>query len=113
MSSREISVFVTTRVEGFHYWESAPKEVEFLRHPHRHEFHIRAEFEVSHTDRDIEFILAKRVVETYFNENPIKGKVSCEDIGISLGAFLSEKDFPVRSVEVSEDGENGAVIRWN
>jgi hypothetical protein len=55
---------VTWQFEGLHCWPSAPDEVAFLRSPHRHIFHCRARLEVFHQDREVEFILLKRNLES-------------------------------------------------
>ena len=101
-------VFATTRFEGFHRWPQAPDEVGFLRDRHRHIFHVRAEKTVTHDDRDVEFILLKRAVEaeikTLSDEEDMEAW-SCERWATELLQRLQ-----LDKVEVSEDGENGAVV---
>jgi hypothetical protein len=99
-------IFCQTRFEGFHNWPNAPKEVDFLAVNHRHEFHVKAWKNVTHEDRQTEFILFKRFVE-----NNIKQVLHTNDVGhwscetwARVIAELSLAD----TVEVSEDGENGA-----
>lgn len=104
----KIRVFATTTFEGFHCWPTAPDEVAFLRVRHRHVFHVRVEWVVNHDDRDIEFILAKRRVDVLLQQHRLdadRATWSCE----SWAAWLLETLGAVR-VEVSEDGENGAVV---
>ena len=101
-------VFATTRFEGFHLWKDAPEEVNFLRLRHRHVFHVRAEREVSHDDRDVEFILFKREVERVIRQaqqSPAVETWSCE----RWATYLLER-LGLIKCEVSEDGENGAVV---
>ena len=102
-----IKIFVTTRFEGFHRWPSAPDEVAFLRERHRHIFHVRAERVVSHDDRDVEFILFKREIECGIREANTDETLdwSCE----RWASYLLER-FELSKCEVSEDGENGAVV---
>ena len=103
------SVFITTRFEGFHCWPEAPEQVSFLRDMHRHVFHVRLEVEVGHQDRDVEYILLKRDVDSYIEKirkTPVTDTWSCE----TWASVLLEQ-FQAMSVEVSEDGENGAVCR--
>lgn len=103
-------VFCRTRFEGFHRWPDAPDEVAFLRDLHRHEFHVMAHIDVSHDDRECEFILLKRRVDKQIKKT-LKGKKwdtetwSCEKWARHL---LDELDLSV--CEVTEDGENGAVV---
>jgi len=105
------SIFVKFQFEGEHYWADAPDEVAFLRNPHRHMFHVKVELQVFHDDRDIEFILFKRELLSLFkDQNQCNGK-SCEMICDDIADYILEH-YPKRggfSVEVSEDGENGAI----
>jgi hypothetical protein len=100
-------IFITTRFEGFHCWPDAPDEVAFLRSPHRHIFHVRCWRTVDHDDRDIEFIQWKRQIDfsirTLAGENDTM-KWSCETWARAIGGTVDAD-----TVEVSEDGENGAV----
>jgi hypothetical protein len=68
---------------------------------------VRAEKEVTHDDRDIEFILFKREVERAIkhanNERALNW--SCENWAHYLLESLG-----LAKCEVSEDGENGAVV---
>lgn len=107
MPNLKTTVWITTQFEGIHFWSSAPAEVGFLRHPHRHIFHVKLEVTVHHDDRDVEFILLKRRVDDYIAERKdlFSGSKSCEMMARTL---LLE--FNAESVEVSEDGENGARV---
>lgn len=102
-------VFCKVLFEGVHCWPDCPfDEVDYLRDPHRHIFHITAYKEVFHDDRDIEFIMLKHQVQSFLNEEypgGLFGAKSCE----MLGRELMEK-FDLVQVEVSEDGENGSVM---
>lgn len=102
-----IHVVVNLVFEGVHCWPECPlPSVAFLKHPHRHLFHVRAEKEVAHTDRDVEIIVLKRDMTMFCNENLAKGgRESCEDMALRL---LNE--FGLASCEVLEDGENGAKV---
>ena len=114
-----MKIFVTTQFEGMHRWKDAPEEVSFLREYHRHIFHVRFEVEVTKEDRDIEFILLKRelnkLVETLF----VGAKLdeSCESIAKKIADFMTRENRLCAGrgavCEVSEDGENGAVVSIN
>jgi len=105
-------IFVTFQKEGIHRYPDAPDEVEFLRHPHRHMFHFRVEIEVFHDDRDIEFIMFKRELEGLYAEDGILelDYCSCEMLADALAGYI-QQEYPDRDlkIEISEDGENGAV----
>jgi len=108
------SIYVTFRFEGYHRWPEAPDEVAFLRDLHRHVFHVRADIEVFHDDRDIEFILEKRRLQKLFDEGQNSDYRSCEMLGEEIVVdILGEHGSRLITVEVSEDGENGAVVRYN
>jgi len=102
-------IWITTQFEGFHRYPDAPDEVAFLRDLHRHIFHIKVYIEVFHNERDIEFILFKKLIE---NEVKINSNhfnhMSCEMIADDLSMFIKLK-YPSRKlkIEVSEDKENG------
>lgn len=105
---------VRHRYEGIHCWPSAPAAVSFLQSPHRHEFHLRARIEVKHDDRELEFILVKRKIKFFiFSMYPMDlGSRSCEQMACDILNFLASEYGGERAieVEVSEDGENGAVV---
>lgn len=113
------NVWVTFEKEGMHCYPAAaddPKlatgdqyDVSFLAHPHRHIFKFRVEIEVFDDDRDIEFIQFKRwLLSLYQGEFSVDYK-SCEMISDDLYGAINDK-YPGRdmTIEVSEDGENGA-----
>jgi hypothetical protein len=101
-------IWITTQFEGFHKYPDAPKGVEFLKNEHRHIFHLKVFIEVFHNDRDIEFILFKRYIDSLIKENNFNFK-SCEMISDNLQKQISQK-YPNRKIkiEVSEDDENGS-----
>jgi 6-pyruvoyl-tetrahydropterin synthase len=103
-------VYCTFQFEAFHMWPAAPEQVNYLRTPHRHVFHVRAETDVEHNDRDVEFITLKqdllRAVRTKIvDAKHVVATWSCEQ-----WAQWMLDTFSLRQVEVSEDGENGAVV---
>jgi hypothetical protein len=111
-------VWVTFRKEGIHKYPAALTEpnladVSFLGYPHRHIFHFRVWMDVFHNDRDVEFIQFKRWVEHLYEDHLQLDYKSCEMICDDLYLQIAQK-YPNRTVwiEVSEDGENGAVIQY-
>ena len=74
-------VWITTQKEMFHAYPMAPKGVEFLKSLHRHIFKFKVYIEVEHNDRDIEFILFKRFVNSVIDKMDTDLKIkSCEMI---------------------------------
>ena len=105
-------VNVSTQKEFFHCWPNAPQEVAFLRNPHRHMLHIYVTVEVSHNERDIEFILLKREVEELYAHADFDIASSCETVAEHILNKLRDKYGSDRyyKVEAYEDNENGAII---
>jgi|TARA_R110002110_G_scaffold246703_4_gene463137 hypothetical protein len=107
-------IFVTWQKEGIHKYPNAPEGVEFLQHPHRHMFHFRVEIDVFHNDREIEFILFKRELESLYQDGILElDYKSCEMMSDDLADYIyenySHRDFVIT---VSEDGENGAICHY-
>lgn len=110
------TIWVTTRFTALHYWKDAPDEVSFLRHPHRHEFHVKLEVEVTSLDREIEFFILKKWLDEEVKQYQLNGvyEYSCEQFALLI--LSRYKDIHARykeifiSVTVSEDGENGATV---
>ena len=113
-------IWVTFQKEGIHKYPAAatdPKlaEVSFLGNEHRHIFHFRVELEVFHDDRDVEFILLKRELESLYNTGTLQlNHMSCEMLANELAVYIKER-YPSRDIriEVSEDGENGCRVYFS
>jgi len=112
-------IWVTLQREGIHKFPAAatdPKlaDVAFLANEHRHIFHFNVSIEVFHNDRDIEFIQFKRWLESLYQGTLELNFKSCEMISDDLYEVIASR-YPGRDIEitVSEDGENGATIRYN
>ena len=124
MSNLKSKIWVTFRREGTHKYPAAltdPKlktgdeyDVSFLGYPHRHIFHFKVGIEVFHDDRDIEFIQFKRWLENLYGKGTLElDYKSCEMIATDLYQQINAR-YPNREVtiDVSEDGENGATMTW-
>jgi len=112
VTSRHIRV--SFQKEGIHRYPAAKdlKGVEFLQYPHRHIFHFYVTLEVSHNDRDVEFILFKRELEALFESGAMQADyMSCEMMAEEVLGYI-ETEYPGRvvQVEVFEDDENGAIL---
>lgn len=120
------TITVRTEFEGIHNYPDAPEEVDYLRLPHRHIFHVDVTIEVKHDDRDIEFIMLKhkidKYIEKYLDNNKVwnMGRKSCEQVADDIVMFLclqycvdpKQEKTTNRYIKVSvfEDGENGATV---
>ena len=117
-------IWVTFQKEGVHCYPVAATDpqlatgdeydVSFLGTPHRHIFHFKVHIDVFHNDRDIEFIQFKRWLENLYKDSILElDYKSCEMIADDLYIQIASR-YPNRAVwiEVSEDGENGCLIRY-
>jgi hypothetical protein len=117
-------IWVTFQKEGIHFYPAAATDpalktgdeydVSFLGTPHRHIFHFRVWIDVVHNDRDIEFIQFKRWLQKLYESGTVQlDYKSCEMMADDLYLQIAAR-YPGRSVwiEVSEDGENGALIKY-
>ena len=124
MQQAKRQIWVTFQKEGIHCYPAAASDpalatgdeydVSFLASPHRHIFHFQVWIDVVHNDRDIEFIQFKRWLENLYRDDTLQlDHKSCEMISDDLYLQIAQK-YPDRGVwiEVSEDGENGALIKY-
>ena len=134
MSEAKRQIWITWQKEGIHKYPAAATDpalatgdeydVSFLASPHRHIFHFRVWIDVFHNDRDVEFIQFKRWLENLFRaghtgNNNNQGAVlsldykSCEMIADDIYIQIAQR-YPDRAVwiEVSEDNENGCLIKY-
>lgn len=112
---KRTSIYVSTSFTGFHCWPQAPEQVAFLRVLHRHRFGVKVQVAVTHSDRDVEFFILQADVNEYVRNvlQPTLAKkqsMSCEMMAEAIIDGLTLKKYLVRSVEVNEDGENGALV---
>lgn len=123
----KITVWCTLDVVGFHCWPEAPIEtLRYLRLKHRHVFKFKVGVLVSEKNRQVEFHTLKAecfdVLSEIFYVLPEGTSAqplynfddkACEHIATALGEGLVKNTGHVlRFVEVSEDGENGAIVEW-
>ena len=110
------SIWVRFQREGIHKYPAAKDiaGVEFLQYPHRHIFHFSVEIDVFHQDRDIEFVLFKREMESLYDTGTLQlDYKSCEMMANDILDYVTVKH-PGRdvTVSVSEDDENGARVTY-
>ncbi len=107
-------LFVKAQFSAIHCWPGCPyDEVKFLRHPHRHLFFVVLKIRTTE-DRQEEFFLVKKQLQEVLDAkfaNKDLGSSSCETIAYEIYCALKER-FDIYSVEVSEDNENGAELRF-
>ena len=121
MEKAQRQIWITWQKEGIHKYpaaltDPALADVQFLGYPHRHQFHFRVWIDVFHNDRDLEFIQFKRWCESLYSGHGAVLSLdhkSCEMMADDLYIQIATR-YPGRVVhiEVSEDGENGALIQY-
>jgi hypothetical protein len=106
-------IWVTTSFQAIHSWRDCDIEkVAFLRNKHRHLFRVKVTCRVYHNDRDVEFFVLQDQVDMIcaaWHKKDI-GSQSCEMMAHDLMLSLRDQKYDVEEVEVSEDGENGAIV---
>jgi hypothetical protein len=126
-------IVVKNQFNGVHCYPKAPEPVKFLRDPHRHVFYVETEIEVFHDDRELEFLMVKKEIDTFLSKRfEINlGSTSCEMIAEEIQTYIKHKypmdpsekwnvirrgmrapaDSRTVNVKVFEDNENGAILR--
>lgn len=106
-------IFVNTEFVGYHSYPDAPEEVKYLRNIHRHLFKVQVSIEVRHNERDIEFHMFKRFIDSLVANEVDWNNLSCESISDKLYSMISTV-YPRRQINivVSEDGECGSIISY-
>ena len=112
----KIEVYCQLDFEAIHNFPDAEKLCNqwYLANLHRHMFRIKCTWEAVHGDREKEFIDVQHSVRAFLNKqfpNTVGnlkdiGTFSCETLAMLI---LANFDF-LKIVEVSEDGENGAIV---
>lgn len=111
---RKSYVIARTKVEGIHRWDGCDiDEVAFLTLNHRHMFHIHAQVEVVHHDRDVEFIQLAHKIKSYLTNKYWDNQYQCAMFNSMSCEMLANElidEFDLYSCEVNEDGEGGAIV---
>ncbi len=118
----EKRVIVRFDVEGIHFWTQAPEEYAILRNEHGHIFHFEVQIEVGDSNREVEFLHARRQIMArivgLFGAGSLThlsnfGSRSCEMIAEELGNNLIEIfKWSIREVSVFEDQFVGGRVIW-
>ena len=101
-------------VEAVHNWPNCDiPEVIYLLQEHRHTFKIACRKEVTHGDRDIEFIKFKHTIQDYIYAMWWSGLYRCHDFGSMSCEQIATKlleQFKLCRCSVSEDGEFFGIV---
>ncbi len=101
----QTNIIVRLQYEAIHHWKDADN---YLKHPHRHIFHVEAKKPVTHDDRDIEFIELKNQMEAYALAKWSNGKTHQASCEMMARDFIEQ--FDLSYCRVMEDNENGAEV---
>ncbi len=105
------SIYVTGQFIAYHRWVGATENVAFLASWHRHVFKVRIDLSVTHDNRDLEFFTVQRVLAAVLQQwSERQVDMSCEMFCDAIASHLSPSFTSLSRVEVSEDGENGAIL---
>lgn len=118
-------VYATFSREGYHAYPAAANDpslatgdyydVSHLAHRHMHYFYFKVWVEVTHNDRQIEFIQLRRWLENLYDTRTLElNNMSCEMISDALFTKISEK-FPGKEIriDISEDNINGSYVEYS
>lgn len=111
----DTKIWVTFSIPGVHRYPEAPEDVAYLRNLHRHLFKFKITLQVFHDDRDIEFHQLLNWCRAQYQGDLSVDYKSCEMLARDLATRLTTYSSVPRmiEVEVSEDGECGAVVILN
>ena len=109
-----LKIKVKNQIPMVHFYRAAEDSTAFLKYPHRHLFKITTIVEVTHEDRDIEFFALQSFIQGCLEAFKIEKSstdFSCETLAIIIKDFIiSEYKDRFIEIEVSEDGENSAIL---
>lgn len=117
-------IYVQFQKEGYHFFPEAAYEpslktndyydVSHLAYKHMHYFYIKVWIQVSHSNRQIEFIQFRRWLESLYSEKTLElNNKSCEMIAEDLYDVISSRYPHVEiRIDVSEDNINGALLEF-
>lgn len=117
-------IYVPFIKEGYHRYPAADQDttlatgdeydVSHLAARHFHYFYFKVWVEVTHANRDIEFIQFRRWVEKMYADSVLEVDFkSCEMLADDLYAKIAAR-YPNREIriDVSEDNINGALVEY-
>lgn len=131
-TSTEIEVKMSS--PGLHSWSNIEdqatayndfEDVKYLKYLHRHTFHFTLRFQVSHDDRDLEFIQVRNLVYQLLHQEFYDAEYSClnfrsrscemicKEVLRVLYDYKSSLATHCTRIEVSEDNEFTSILRIN
>jgi hypothetical protein len=117
-------IYVQFQKEGYHCFPEAATNPEFntgdqydvshLAYKHMHYFFIKVWLQVSHSNRQVEFIQFRRWLEGMYSNSTLElNNRSCEMIAEDLYEVIATRYPGVEiRIDVSEDNINGALLEF-
>lgn len=122
--AKKMFVYTHFVKEGYHRFPEADTnpayatgdtmDVSHLSARHFHYFYFKVWVEVTHTNRDIEFIQLRRWLESLYSHGTLEiDHMSCEMLSDALYEKISERypDVEVR-IDISEENINGSYAEY-
>jgi len=124
LTGQKTFVYCTFQKEGYHYFPGADinptyatgdeYDVGHLGLRHMHYFNFKVWVQVTHSNREIEFIQLRRWIENLYKTNSLEmDHQSCEMLAEALFTKLSAR-YPGMEIriDISEEGINGAYVEF-
>jgi hypothetical protein len=106
------TVIIQFDIDGYHFYKSAPKVVDFLKNRHRHIFTIKCGYKVDNLNREKEIFIQRNIIKKYLIDTygqPCEFEnMSCEMIAEKIIEY--EKNNEMIWCEVWEENTGGAKI---
>ena len=122
--TKKTFVYCTFQKEGYHFFPGAnvnplyatndKYDVSHLAQKHMHYFNFKVWVEVTHDNRQIEFIQLRRWLENLYSDGILElNHQSCEMMSDALFLKLTEK-YPNKEIriDISEEGINGSYTEY-
>lgn len=123
--TKKTFVYCTFQKEAYHYFPGADTnpiyatgdeyDVSHLGSRHMHYFNFKVWVEVTHENREIEFIQMRRWIERLYSDGMLElDHQSCEMLSDALCIKLMEK-YPGKEIriDISEEGINGSYTEYS
>lgn len=112
--TERMSIWVTGSFVAFHRYPTAPEDVKYLGHTHRHKFYWRAEIFINPAiDRELEFHQVQTTINSHLNVNKCDAG-SCEMMAKMISGIIRQYvGLHDHSITVSEDNECGSTYYYN
>lgn len=124
MTIKKTFVYCTFQKEGYHCFPEAnvdqtyvtndEYDVSHLAYRHMHYFNFKVWIEVTHDNRQIEFIQLRRWLENLYSTGALElNNQSCEMMSDALFKKLNER-YPNKEIriDISEEGINGSYTEY-